>query len=117
MISKIMRYLLLPACLVLLLGGCLSVYKVEVQQGNVITQEMIDKLKPGMTANVTIVAPGCNAWPSDPPGTPGCGTPPETQTISISQGSTVAFVTHGDSYDISFVSGTASMGTFSLAPS
>lgn len=49
MISKIMRYLLLPACLVLLLGGCLSVYKVEVQQGNVITQEMIDKLKPGMT--------------------------------------------------------------------
>ncbi len=49
MISKIMRYLLLPACLALLLGGCLSVYKVEVQQGNVITQEMIDKLKPGMT--------------------------------------------------------------------
>ena len=25
------------------------VYKVTVQQGNVITQEMIDKLKPGMT--------------------------------------------------------------------
>ena len=49
MISKIMRYLLLPACLVLLLGGCFSVYKVEVQQGNVVTQEMIDKLKPGMT--------------------------------------------------------------------
>lgn len=44
-----MRYLILPACLALLLGGCLSVYKVEVQQGNVITQEMIDKLKPGMS--------------------------------------------------------------------
>ncbi len=44
-----MRLLLLPACLVLLLSGCLSVYKAEVQQGNVVTQEMIDKLKPGMT--------------------------------------------------------------------
>jgi len=29
--------------------GCLSVYKVEIQQGNVVTQEMIDKLRPGMT--------------------------------------------------------------------
>ncbi|OGI50389.1 MAG: hypothetical protein A3E57_09045 [Candidatus Muproteobacteria bacterium RIFCSPHIGHO2_12_FULL_60_33] len=44
-----MRYLLLPACLALLVSGCLSVYKVEVQQGNVVTQEMIGKLKPGMT--------------------------------------------------------------------
>lgn len=44
-----MRHLLLPACFALLLSGCLSVYKVEVQQGNVITQEMIGKLKPGMT--------------------------------------------------------------------
>ena len=43
-----MRHLLLPACLVLLLAGC-AVYKMEIQQGNVITQEMIDKLKPGMT--------------------------------------------------------------------
>ena len=35
------------------IAGCLSVpsvlYKIEVQQGNVITQEMVDKLKPGMT--------------------------------------------------------------------
>lgn len=44
-----MRYLLLPACIALLLSGCLSVYKVEVQQGNVVTQEMVEKLKPGMT--------------------------------------------------------------------
>ena len=44
-----MRSLLIPACLALLLGGCLSVYKVEVQQGNVLSQDMIDKLKPGMT--------------------------------------------------------------------
>lgn len=44
-----MRHLFLIACFPLLLGGCLSVYRVEVQQGNVVTQEMIDKLKPGMT--------------------------------------------------------------------
>ena len=44
-----MRHVLFAAILALLLSGCLSVYKVEVQQGNVVTQEMIDKLKPGMT--------------------------------------------------------------------
>lgn len=43
----------------LLITGCSSVpsvpsvpsvlYKIDVQQGNVITQEMVDKLKPGMT--------------------------------------------------------------------
>ncbi|GAB4510472.1 MAG: hypothetical protein Tsb0026_12380 [Sulfuricaulis sp.] len=44
-----MRYLLLSASLALLVSGCLSVYKVEVQQGNVVTHEMMDKLKPGMT--------------------------------------------------------------------
>src|SRR6478672_9418902 len=37
----------------LLLAGCSAIpslpYKIEVQQGNVITQEMVDKLKPGMT--------------------------------------------------------------------
>ncbi len=44
-----MRLLLLLACLALPMSGCLSVYKVEVQQGNVVTQEMIDKLKPGLT--------------------------------------------------------------------
>lgn len=44
-----MRQVLFAAILALLLSGCLSVYKVEIQQGNVITQEMIDKLRPGMT--------------------------------------------------------------------
>ena len=44
-----MRHVLFAAILALLLSGCLSVYKLEVQQGNVVTQEMIDKLKPGMT--------------------------------------------------------------------
>ena len=38
---------------ILLLAGCSSVpsllYKIEIQQGNVITQEMVNKLKPGMT--------------------------------------------------------------------
>ncbi len=37
-----------------LLGGCSvfkfpSVYTINVQQGNIVTQEMIDQLKPGMT--------------------------------------------------------------------
>jgi outer membrane protein assembly factor BamE len=31
------------------LTGCVSVYKIDTQQGNVVTQEMVDKLKPGMT--------------------------------------------------------------------
>jgi len=55
------RTLLAPAlCLALLaLSGCSSegdrklpgVYRVDVQQGNVIEQEMIDKLRPGMDRN------------------------------------------------------------------
>ena len=51
------------AFLAFILGGCsLSqlklpelkiprVYKLSIQQGNVITQEMVDRLKPGMTRN------------------------------------------------------------------
>lgn len=33
------------------LGACnlLTVYKLDIQQGNVVTQEMVDKLRPGMT--------------------------------------------------------------------
>jgi outer membrane protein assembly factor BamE len=50
-----------PICALLLVGGLagcagwshpiarLTPYKPEVQQGNAITQEMLDKLKPGMT--------------------------------------------------------------------
>lgn len=45
-----MRHMLFVlAALAALLSGCLTVYKAEIQQGNVVTQEMIDKLKPGMT--------------------------------------------------------------------
>lgn len=44
---------LLLGCLVLATAACSfslpRVHKVTVQQGNVITQEMIDRLKPGMT--------------------------------------------------------------------
>ena len=43
-----MRHMFFASILALLLSGC-AVYKLEVQQGNVVTQEMIDKLKPGMT--------------------------------------------------------------------
>jgi outer membrane protein assembly factor BamE len=37
----------------LLVAGCSfpGVYKINVQQGNIITQKMLDKLKPGMTPN------------------------------------------------------------------
>lgn len=48
-----MRARILTLVALLLLAGCSSVpslpYKIEVQQGNIITQEMVDKLKPGMT--------------------------------------------------------------------
>jgi len=52
-----MRILILAmVCASLLIGGCSfkrpklpRVHKLTVQQGNVITQPMIDKLKPGMT--------------------------------------------------------------------
>ena len=48
-----MRAKILTLLVLLLFAGCSSVpsllYKIEIQQGNVITQEMVDKLKPGMT--------------------------------------------------------------------
>jgi outer membrane protein assembly factor BamE len=47
--TKTTRLVLLSAVVAALLSSCLSVYKVEIQQGNSVTQEMIDKLKPGMT--------------------------------------------------------------------
>jgi outer membrane protein assembly factor BamE len=44
-------------CLAVLLGGCsrvpmlpgLSPYKMDIQQGNYVTQDMVAKLKPGMS--------------------------------------------------------------------
>ncbi|GAB1264284.1 hypothetical protein NBRC116493_11290 [Aurantivibrio infirmus] len=46
--------LVLTVCAVVAITGCgrfqfPGVYKVTVQQGNIITQEMVDQLKPGMT--------------------------------------------------------------------
>lgn len=32
-----------------LLAACISVYKADIQQGNVVTADMVEKLKPGMT--------------------------------------------------------------------
>lgn len=42
----------LGMALCMMLAGCtnfLSVYKADLTQGNVVTREMVDKLKPGMT--------------------------------------------------------------------
>lgn len=41
-------------------SGCIfpGVYKLNVQQGNIITQEMIDKLRPGMTHRQVIYVMG-----------------------------------------------------------
>ena len=47
-----MRKVLLSATLALLIAGCSEfpgVYKIDIPQGNVVTQEMVDQLRPGMT--------------------------------------------------------------------
>lgn len=49
-----MQKLLLTIVTVLFLSGCTQfpgVYKLDIPQGNVIDQEMVDKLQPGMTPN------------------------------------------------------------------
>jgi outer membrane protein assembly factor BamE len=47
----LMQKLILTIGLLLITSACSfpGVYKVDVQQGNIITQEMVDQLKPGMT--------------------------------------------------------------------
>jgi outer membrane protein assembly factor BamE len=45
--SRIAVYLLAA----MLLASCISVYKTDVQQGNLVTQEMVEKLKVGMNRN------------------------------------------------------------------
>jgi len=51
--SSLMQIIIPPLFLALLLSlqGCFfpGVYKINIQQGNIITQEMLKKLKPGMT--------------------------------------------------------------------
>ncbi|MEW6354552.1 MAG: outer membrane protein assembly factor BamE [Pseudomonadota bacterium] len=46
--SALAASLILPACSSLHVPG---VHRIDIQQGNVITQEMVDKLKPGMDKN------------------------------------------------------------------
>jgi outer membrane protein assembly factor BamE len=47
-----MRKVLLSTTLALMITGCSEfpgVYKIEIPQGNVVTQEMVNQLRPGMT--------------------------------------------------------------------
>ncbi len=46
-----MRQLLLTALLLSLagVGGCNLIYKIDIQQGSVLDQDMVDELRPGMT--------------------------------------------------------------------
>lgn len=49
-----MRIFLVIAAAALLISGCStlefpSVYRLSIEQGNIITQEMVDQLKPGMS--------------------------------------------------------------------
>jgi len=57
---RMMRPAICPIAALFALGGCsqmpalpaiptLTPYKIDIQQGNVVTQEMVEKLKPGMT--------------------------------------------------------------------
>lgn len=47
-----MRKVLICIALTALVSGCTDfpgVYKIDIPQGNVVTQEMVNKLRPGMT--------------------------------------------------------------------
>lgn len=49
-----MQKVLISVIAALLLAGCAEfpgVYKIDVPQGNIVTQDMVDKLRPGMTQN------------------------------------------------------------------
>jgi outer membrane protein assembly factor BamE len=50
----LMQKVLISVIAAILLSGCSEfpgVYKIDVPQGNVVTQEMVDTLRPGMTQN------------------------------------------------------------------
>ena len=42
------RLIILLSVVTLLLFGCLRTYRIDIQQGNIVTQEQIEQLKPGM---------------------------------------------------------------------
>ncbi|BBB24953.1 outer membrane protein assembly factor BamE [Amphritea japonica] len=49
-----MQKILISVIAAILLSGCAEfpgVYKIDIPQGNVVTQEMVDTLRPGMTQN------------------------------------------------------------------
>lgn len=49
-----MRKFLVSIAVSLFIAGCSEfprVHKIDIPQGNVVTQEMVDQLKPGMTRN------------------------------------------------------------------
>lgn len=50
-IKMLVRRSALPALLATMLAGCTfpGVYKLEVQQGNIVTQDMVNQLQPGMS--------------------------------------------------------------------
>ena len=56
---KFLVLLALPA--LLLLSGCNVIYKLNVQQGNILDQEMIDSLEPGMTKRQVLLTLGSPA--------------------------------------------------------
>ncbi|MDX1451387.1 MAG: outer membrane protein assembly factor BamE [Oleiphilaceae bacterium] len=51
--SSPLFHILITTLLISVLSACSfpGVYKINVQQGNIVTQEMLDQLKPGMTRN------------------------------------------------------------------
>lgn len=52
---------ILTLALLLALGGCRFIYKIDIQQGNLIDQEMVDDLKPGMTKRQVSIVLGTPA--------------------------------------------------------
>jgi len=52
--NKVLALISIPILIGILISGCSTyrfpgVHRITIQQGNVVTQTMIDKLKPGMT--------------------------------------------------------------------
>ena len=42
------RFIILLSVVTLLLFGCVRTYRIDIQQGNIVTPEQIEQLKPGM---------------------------------------------------------------------
>ena len=42
------RFVILLSVVTLLLFGCVRTYRIDIQQGNIVTPEQIEQLKPGM---------------------------------------------------------------------